>query len=477
MYTMNKLFLAVFCLLSIPLQAQFYFQAAPAGSLPSGAIGGNTMDVQSADFNGDSLLDIVLAKEFQRNRILFNNGSGGFTDATTGRLANVSNDSEDIAIADFDRNGWPDIVFASEDNAVHEMYLNIDGSNFVDISANLPNFVSNAVVALDVNLDSFPDLIFGNAGQDRILMNYGPGQFTDETTLRLPVDDNVTQDLLLVDVDKDGDMDIAVGNEDGNRLLINNNGVFTDETLTRFPQGVNMETRKISKADVDGNGYDDLFFSNMASQAGIDVRDRLYLSDNTGHFTDVTDTHLPAEQLATFDAVFTDLNNDDYPDLIVGYLINLQPGVFINDGNGVFADQSLAYLPTTAKGSNIALYVADFNNDGKTDLYQGRFQQNDRLFLGADSTSNIIDILKEQSNIVISPNPSKGIIEVGFLIDEKGDYQVHIMNQLGQTVYSDTLIGIENKHTIYANSLINGIYTLVISDGFYVEMKKISIQK
>src|SRR5690606_2349487 len=158
---MNKVNL-VLCLLlgNVPVFSQTVFSDATS-HLPLGAIGGNTMDVEVADFNGDGFPDIVLAKEWQRNRILFNDGAGNFTDATAGRFTNVNHDSEDIAIADFDGNGWLDVVFASEDDSTHEFYLNTGSGNFTDVSSRLPQFVSNAVVAVDINGDTYIDLIFG----------------------------------------------------------------------------------------------------------------------------------------------------------------------------------------------------------------------------------------------------------------------------------------------------------------------------
>lgn len=432
------------------------------------------MDVQSADFNGDSLPDLVLAKEFQRNRLLLNNGAGAFTDATAGRLSNVARDSEDIAIADFDGNGWPDIVFAAEDDAAHEMYLNTGSGNFTDVSERLPNFVSNAVVAWDVNADSFPDLIFGNAGQNRIFINNGNGFFTDETTLRLPAINDITQDILLVDIDRDNDMDLAIGNEDGNRLLINNgSGIFSDQTLARLPQGVIMETRKISRADVNGDGYDDLFYCNMASTPGKDIRDRLYLNDGVGYFADATESHLPAEISHTFDAVFSDLNQDSKPDLIVGYLSNLQPAVFLNNGIGVFTDHTSEYLPPTAQGNNITVYLIDANGDGKKDLYLGRFQQNDRLFLYTKQTNAVTDDTPDAASICIYPNPSSGIFYLDFSSTTNTAHRLEIFNQLGQPVYAQTLDAAADRHKINAENLPEGLYILKVSDGINREAKKV----
>ncbi|TAF34480.1 MAG: T9SS C-terminal target domain-containing protein [Cytophagales bacterium] len=487
---MNKLPLFLFCFLTVQVYAQSEFELAN-DKLPLSAIGGNTMDVRAADFNGDGFLDIVLAKEFQRNRIMFNDGKGNFTDVTAGRLTNVKHDSEDIAIADFDGNGWLDIVFASEDDFTHEMYLNTGMGNFTDVSNRLPQSVANAVVTTDINGDTFPDLIFGNEGQELLLINDGKGNFTDETALRLPTRNDVTQDLLLVDVDADKDLDIAVGNENGNRLLINDGtGKFADETLARLPQGVNMETRKVVTADVDSDGFADLFFCNMASVGGRDIRDRLYLNDGKGVFKDVSTKNLPREALQTFDAVFNDLNRDGHSDLLVAYLPNELPSVFINNGKGSFSDKTSDYLEGEASGNNIAAFLADFNADGKEDLYLGCFQEADKLFFRKNSSANDTSTVNDssivssiatyelsQSRIVVYPNPASGHVNIEFNDLSKTSYNLEIINQSGQVVYTKTLDGSIQRHVIQLDNQPAGVYFLKISDGLKSDTQKLVIQR
>lgn len=467
------LFLLTAYLLSAFVNAQQYFQDV-SGNLPAAAIGENTMDVEVADLNGDGYSDLVLAKEWRRNRLLFNDGNGNFTDVSEGNFSNAQHDSEDIAIADFDGNGWLDIVFAAEDDASHEMYLNTGEGNFTEVSDRLPSFISNAVKTWDANGDGFPDLIFGNAGQNKLLINDGTGNFIDETAVRLPIIDNTTQDILLVDID--GDMDIVCGNEDGNNIWMNNGaGIFTDETGTRFPQGTNMETRKVSTADVNGDGFPDLFFSNMASFGGPDLKDRLYLNDGNGIFTDVTDTHLPFELKHSFDAVFTDLNNDGHPDLIVGYLSNLLPAVLINDGNGDFSDQSSSFLPNTATGNNIAVYVVDLNGDGNKDLYLGRFQQNDALFFASPLLSTSENNINEKINIY--PNPASDSINLNIRDSfDKTSFTVSLFSLEGKKILQNQYKK-ESSINFSIKDLPQGIYSVHIKNHEEEFTKKLIVKR
>ena len=135
-----------------------------------GGLDDTAMDAQAADLDGDGDLDLVVAIEFGRNVILVNDGSGFFSDESAARLPQPINDSEDIAIADFDRDGDPDIVFVSEDDFVNEYYWNDGDGFFTDVSGLLPaNGVSNAIEWADLTGDGAADLLVGNRGQNFFL--------------------------------------------------------------------------------------------------------------------------------------------------------------------------------------------------------------------------------------------------------------------------------------------------------------------
>src|SRR5690606_28730687 len=187
--------------------------------------------------------------------------------STEKRLWFAGSDTEDIAIADFNNDGWLDLVFAAEDDMNHEFYLNQGNGRFKEVKNKFPQFISNAVQAYDFNGDGAIDLIFGNQGQSRLFINDGKGNFTEETESRLPQDENTTtQDIALVDVNHDGNIDIIMGNENGNQLWINRGkGFFTNETAGRFPSSPDMETRKVIIIDVNQDGHPDIYLGGFMS--------------------------------------------------------------------------------------------------------------------------------------------------------------------------------------------------------------------
>ncbi len=428
---MKQLFLSLFLFIALAANAQ-YFQDASA-NLPDVGSQFQSMDVRAADLDGDGDLDIVLANEFQANTILTNDGNGQFSNNTLESLPQEIHDSEDVAIADYDQDGDPDLLFCSEDDItqgwlnVHEFYLNDGNGQFTESSTyQFPDSKANAVIAADLNDDDWPDVLFGNDGQNTLFINDQSGGFTDETSTRLPANSNTTQDLALEDIDDDGDLDLFVGNEDGNKLLINDGtGTFTDETTSRLPQGVNMETRKATFGDVDLDGDPDLFLANVEFIPGKNRQNRLYLNDGTGTFTDETATRLPPELELTLDGIFLDVDFDGDPDLITCGISVANSAIapapvdaYFNDGTGIFSKDSEMILGGNYPVKGLGLIAADLNGDGHSDLYVCDRKDNndptkDLLLLG-DVTISIENVIPKDEGVKLFPNPGDSVLTLRF---------------------------------------------------------------
>src|SRR5688572_20831759 len=165
------------------LGAQPLYTDVTGTHLPGG-IAGACMNAAAGDADGDGDLDLALAMEYEPKVLLLNDGAGRFSDASA-RLPRAVHDSEDVAFADFDGDGDLDLVFVSEDDRKDELYLNDGGARFSDVSDRLvPDDVTNGLVVLDLNGDGAPDVLTGNIGTDRALINDGTGRFRDETATR-----------------------------------------------------------------------------------------------------------------------------------------------------------------------------------------------------------------------------------------------------------------------------------------------------
>ena len=427
--------LILFNFLTLFISAQVYSDAS--SNLPDNGAKGQSMDVRAADIDGDEDLDIILANEYQGNTILTNDGNGNFTNTTSGNLPQVIHDSEDIAVADFNVDGNLDLVFCSEDDFVHEYYWGDGSGSFTTATFQLPNSVSNAVITADFNHDSIPDLLFGNAGQNVLLINEGEGTFTNETSSRLPTIDDVTQDLQMADIDGDEDLDIFVGNEDNNRLLINNgNGIFADESSTRLPQGLNIETRKVAFGDVDSDEDLDIFLSNVMFIAGKDRQNRLFINDGNGNFSDSTDTHLPGDNDDTLDGIFVDVDLDGDLDIYVANVmlqtISSQK-IYLNDGTGKFTNGTATILPEIYYLNALGVIAEDLKGDGMKDLYvcDRNTEPNPNnglkdVLLLRDFVDGTDNFNKINSEIRISPNPvnDQFTVELPFQITDSVTFKI-----------------------------------------------------
>jgi len=377
-----------------PTAPSFRFEDATATHLPDSPLR-NSMDVGAADLDGDGDLDLVIPQEFRLNKLLLNQGGGRFADASD-RIPSLSpeemaggpaglqqvplvgHDSEDVSIADFDRDGLLDVIIVAEDDVrfgrtnVHEYYRGQPDGGLARLPSSLPDMEADSVAHGDVDADGDLDLIIAGAGQDRLLINDGRGAFVDETASRLPPEDRTTQDAEFADLDGDRDLDLVLGQEGGHALWLNDGSGRFAEASDRLPATGNVEARKVTPADVDRDGDLDLYFSHVGWQ-GREPQDRLLINDGRARFTDETADRIPVESGTTLTARFADLDGDGDLDLVRGEQGPLT--VWANDGSGVFTDVSGSVLGSDrADGPNIALALADFDGDGRIDIYVGQLR-------------------------------------------------------------------------------------------------------
>ena len=330
------------------------------------------MDVASGDLDADGDIDIVLAIEFEKNMVLINDGNGRFSSL---RVAGPARDSEDIALHDFDEDGDLDLIFVSEDDQINEYYLNDGNGKFTPHQIGLPvHGTSNAVAVLDVNEDGAPDLLIGNFGVDRMLINDGTGNFRDESDARWQSISD-TQDIELIDIEADGDLDVALANERQNQLFLNENGRLIDVTRQRLPQHID-ESREMKAADFDGDGDMDLYVSNVRLHMKNPRTDVLLLNNGTGVFSIAPKSLLEPQNRDHYTVQTLDVDGDGDIDVILPSSLGLPQGmdfqVLLNDGNGKLETiPTSVVLPESVNGDGLGfdIEIADFNGDQYDDIF------------------------------------------------------------------------------------------------------------
>jgi len=210
-----------------------------------------------------------------------------------------------------------------------------------------------------------------------------PNGFADVTSTALPNPEiNVLspRDWAVADFNGDGRLDAFLASHgldeapfpggQSHIFIQSANGQLVDETSSRIPTISNF-THTAAAADIDGDGDIDLYLGNIN---GGTTGPQLYINDGSGNFTPST-TGLPDfvvnRQQVFPSARFLDVNNDGFPDLVLGSDQSSDSNVvLLNDGHGNFTSAP-NILPAKFGGlgwATVAISPADYDGDGYTDL-------------------------------------------------------------------------------------------------------------
>ncbi len=225
-----------------------------------------------------------------------------------------------IASGDFNNDGWPDLVFASENGAL--FYKNVGGRfQQVDAKQGILETENLFLVALvDADNDGTQDL-FASAygGTNYLLLNRGNG-FEVTELKQLEGTQRLTLSAGFADLDQDGDIDIALGNwssgveklfspeSSTNTILFRENGSYKPVPLN----DIKGETNSVLIADINNDDKPDVLFGNDRT-----VPDVYYLSSAAGAFVPVARDagKVPVTSMFTMSLDTADFNNDLQPDL------------------------------------------------------------------------------------------------------------------------------------------------------------------
>jgi tetratricopeptide (TPR) repeat protein len=119
----------------------------------------------------------------------------------------------------------------------------------------------------------------------------------------------------------------------------------------------------VSAADIDGDGFDDLY---ICQPAGLP--NRLFRNRGDGTFEDITKSSGVDVLENTSCALFADIDNDGRQDLIVVRATG--PLMFLNQGEGKFRLKPDAFhFAATPQGTFTGAAIADYDRDGWLDIY------------------------------------------------------------------------------------------------------------
>lgn len=246
----------------------------------------------------------------------------------------------------------------------------------------------------DVNGDQLQDVFLGSSGgyNQNWFIQQADGSFQKQSVNYKSDPELKNEDTgsLLFDADGDGDLDLYLvrgsaqfkaGNPLYQDALYLNDGKgefrFAEDALPQMYANGSC----VKAADFDSDGDLDLFVGSRVLPSAYPLPDRSYLLRNDSEpgkvkFTDVTEDLSPAliEPGLISDALWTDYNGDQRPDLILaGEWMPIR--VFQNEGDRfteITEDSGLA--PHTGWWNSLA--AADLDQDGDMDYIAGNFGEN-----------------------------------------------------------------------------------------------------
>jgi hypothetical protein len=342
-----------------------------------GTIG--TYGIFAGDVDRDGSPDITAMNEISNDlRLLRNSGCGTFSPGSMATIPDPGQWPSPHAGADFDNDGWLDVVTGNQNSGAVSVYRNsTSGTWLPPVSYPTGGYVHGVAVA-DFNGDGWPDIAATNTQVVCVFLNLGNGTFGPPTTYDVG---NNEDNVGVLDCDEDGHPDLVIGNFSSTMAVLLGNGDGT------FRPGITITAGGLpfhqAIGDVNGDHHADVLFANRGTNTFS-----VLLGDGAGNFAAAV-TYAAGQAPASIS--LGDLDGDGDLDVVVSNYSSGDYTLWFNRGDGTF--ELPQTLPAVSSGSCCTL--VDFDRDGVLDL------------IGADETADVA-VLYRQHPAVASNTQAAG---------------------------------------------------------------------
>lgn len=339
--------LALLC--SLPATAQFdgafIIDATPASM--------GITRIATGDLNADGFPDVVTSNGYDQGRItVYWNQQGSLFQAPSTVIDPHAVMAEDVAVADLDLDGRPDVVSVLRSPGEVRWYPNEGGSFGAAVAIDTGRVWLNGIVAGDVDADGDPDLVLIGQHSIDLYRNDGTGHFTREAILTtvtspLPLE---CMAITLVDIDADGDLDPITAETIG-PVIYRNDGTGHFTPIVVAPQPLIQQ--RVATGDPDGDGDLDIVVVSFLGTA-------LWYRNDAGVWADggallngamIRELHL------------FEVDGDGRTDMVVSRGTTI--GVVQGAANAAFAPEQVVF---TSLSFIDGLAATDVDQDGREDL-------------------------------------------------------------------------------------------------------------
>lgn len=252
------------------------------------------------------------------------------------------------------------------------------------------------VATADFNNDNLVDLYFiSNLKHNQIYLNKGNLEFENTTeTSRLEGGFGFSTGITTVDINYDGLLDIYVSKSGSfgdkevlkNELYVNigmnAQGIpVFEEKAAEYNLDITDYSTQAAFFDYDRDGDLDMFLINygikiypynkvqeLMKLESENIGERLYRNDNQKYYDVSKEAGIINNQIGFgLGLALGDLNNDQWPDVVVANDFSEKDHIYINQKNGTFKEvcrESTKHISSSSMGNEIA----DINNDGWLDF-------------------------------------------------------------------------------------------------------------